>query len=472
MALGLVIMPNEASRSILSELLPAAIVSSNYQPGSWRFIIRFGDASGSDDNSLVLNRASVLAIPNLLSEVQAHWRASSLRFLDPERRITFYKRYRVQVFDLVPIYMQRIEIGRRRTFVVRPNSSQETRQVGELAVRAFYSAGLDAGSVDIGLSSGGKLYLININVCPRMSRAIASAYAKHIQTWMQRMEVYWSTSLLPSLLNMKETKCPRYLLGADPEFAMRDARTGRMIFASDYFPMNGTIGCDARRVKVGKSGYPLAEVRPTPTQCPLELSDAIGTALRRASRMVPNRYIQWRAGTLPFSQLPVGGHIHFGMLPTGQLLRALDNYLAVIFLLLENPAAARRRRSKYGWLGDYRLKTHGGFEYRVVPSWLVSPIFTRGALCLAKVIGCDWHYLRHDFFVSPEAKLAFRQADQNFFRAELATILTAIRSLPSYASYAVEIEAILAYVEQNKRWKTANDIRRSWRLLRSRQRRA
>lgn len=464
-------MPNEASRDMLSELLPGAIVSPDFQPGFWRFIIRFGEASGSDGNSLVLNRASVLATSDLLSYAQAHWRASSLRFLAPGAHITFYKRYRVQVFDLVPIYIQKNEIGRSRTYAVRPNSSRETRQVGELATRAFYAAGLDAGSVDIGLSSGGKLYLIDINACPRMSSAIASAYAKHIQSWMQRMEVYRSTSLLPSLLNMKETKCPQYLLGADPEFAMRDLRTGRMVFASDYFPMNGIIGCDARRVKMGKSGYPLAEVRPTPTQSPLELYERIGKALRRASRMVPSRYIQWRAGTLPFSQLPAGGHIHFGMLPTSQLLRALDNYLAVIFLLLENPAAARSRRRKYGWLGDYRLKAHGGFEYRVVPSWLVSPVFTRGALCLAKVIGCDWHYLDHDFFTDPKAKLAFRQADQNFFRAELATILAAIRSLPSYASYATEIEAMLVYIEQNKRWKTANDIRRSWRLLGGRQHR-
>lgn len=472
MAQGLVIMPNEVTGSLLSELLPGVTVSASYQPGNWRFIIRFGEAKGSDDNSLVLNRAVVLDTPDLLGEAQSHWRASSLRFLAPGKRITFYKRYRVQVFDLEPIHMQRIEIGRRRTIVVRPNSSQEARRVGELAVRAFYTAGLDVGSVDIGISSRGKLYLININPCPRMGRVIATAYAKHIQAWIKRMEVYWSNGFLPSLVNRKETKCPQYLLGADPEFALRDARTGRMIFASDYFPMQGVVGCDARRVKLGRSGYPLAEVRPTPTQCPLELYEGIIRALRRASNMVPNRNVQWRAGTLPFSQLPVGGHIHFGMLPTSPLLRALDNYLAVIFLLLENPAAARSRRRKYGWLGDYRLKTHGGFEYRVVPSWLVSPVFARGALCLAKVIGCDWQHLRFDFFIRPEAKLAFRQADQDYFRTELPTILAAIRSLPSYENYVAEIEALLSYIEQNRRWRTSNDIRRSWRLIKNRRRRA
>lgn len=465
-------MPSETSRNLLSELLPTTVVSANYRPGNWKYIIRFGDASGSDDNSLVLNRARVLASSSLLSEVQSHWRTSLLRYVDPDTRVTFYKRYRVQVFDLVPIYMQRIEIGRRRTHVVRPNSSQESRRVGELAAQAFYAAGLDVGSVDIGVSSRGKLYLISINTCPRMGKAIAATYAKYIQAWLRRMEVYWSTNLLSSLLSTKDANCPQYLLGADPEFALRDARTGRMIFASDYFPMQGRIGCDARRVKVGRSGYPLAEVRPAATQCPLELYEGIVRALRRANRQMPGRYVQWRAGTLPFRQLPVGGHIHFGMLPTSQLLRALDNYLGVIFLLLENPGAARSRRRRYGRLGDYRLKSHGGFEYRVVPSWLVSPIFARGALCLAKVIGCDWHHLHYDFFLKPEAKVAFRQADQEYFRAELATLLAPIRSAPSYATYATEIEALLTLVEENKRWKTSSDIRRSWRLQGRRSRRA
>ncbi len=460
-------MPNEVAGSLLSELLPDVAVSASYQPGNWNFIIRFGDATGSDDNALVLNRASILATPDLISEAQSHWRASSIRFLAPGRRITFYKRYRVQVFDLEPIYMQKIEIGRRRTIIVRPNSSQEARRVGELAVKALYTAGLDVGAVEIGISSRGTLYVININACPRMGRAIASAYAKHIQAWVKRMEVYWAKGFLTSFMH----KCPSYLLGADPEFALRDARTGRMIFASDYFPMQGTVGCDARRVKVGRSGYPLAEVRPTPTECPLELYEGIIKALRKANRMVPNPYIQWRAGTLPFSQLPVGGHIHFSMLPTSPLLRALDNYLAVIFLMLENPAAARSRRRKYGWLGDYRRKTHGGFEYRVIPSWLVSPVYARGALCLAKVIGCHWHRLRYDFFARPEAKLAFRQADQEYFRAEIPTIMAHIRSLPTYQNYANEIEALFRYIEQNKRWRTSNDIRRTWRLLRPRRRR-
>lgn len=453
------------------ELLPSAVVSQNYQPGAWRFIIRFGDATGSDANAFVLNRAAVLDTPNLLARAQEHWRASSVRFRTDGQSLSFYKRYRVQVFDLTPIYMQKAEIGKRRPYAVRPNSTQEARRVGDLAVKALYLSGLDAGSVDIGLSSGGRLYVFDINTKPRMSKRIGAAYAKHIQIWMQRVEKFYPNELLPSLWSMQETKCDNYLLGADPEFALRDARTGRMVFASDFFPMQGVIGCDARRVRMGRSGYPLAEVRPAPSSCPLELHARIQQALRRASRQVPHRYIQWRAGTLPFSKLPVGGHIHFSMLPTSQLLRALDNYLAIFFLMLENPAAARNRRRRYGWLGDYRLKAHGGFEYRVIPSWLVNPVFARGALCLAKVIGCDWRLLRQDLLQDPKAKVAFRQADREFFRAHMPALLHTFRSLPTYKNYKDEIEAVFTYLEEDKCWKTAGDIRRLWRLPRGRRRR-
>jgi len=241
-----------------------------------------------------------------------------------------------------------------------------------------------------------------------------------------------------------------------------------MAFASDFFPMEGTVGCDARRVTAGRSGYPLAEIRPRPAVCPLELFENTKNALMRASRLAPYRNIQWRAGTLPFRKLSVGGHIHFGMRPTSQLLRALDTYLSVLFLLVENTAAARLRRSKYGWLGDFRLKDHGGFEYRVIPSWLVNPMFARGALCLAKVIGGEWPKLQRDLFLSAEAQRAFRAADQDYFRKHLRQLLADLRSLSSYRQYAEHIEPFLEWVESERRWKTGGDLRRNWRLRISR----
>lgn len=467
---NLMIVPDSGTAENLAELLPELLVSTNYQPGPWRSIIRWGASDGRDDAEVVLNRASVLSSPELISAIRERWAASRVpRYTGESAQvIRFYKRYRVYLFDTEPILLQRREIGRRGVQTVRSGLSRETRQVSELAVRALYLAGLDAGSVDIGLSSHGKLYVTSCNGGPQLSKRLAKVYARYINGWLKRVEARWTASLLAEIREGKQGSCPRFLIGADPEFMMRNVRTGRMAFASDFFPMEGTVGCDARRVTAGRSGYPLAEVRPRPAVCPLEVYENTRQALVRAARLAPYRNIQWRAGTLPFRRLSVGGHIHFGMRPTGQLLRALDTYLAVLFLLVENPAAARVRRSRYGYLGDFRLKDHGGFEYRVIPSWLVNPMFTRGALCLAKVIGCDWPKLQRDLFQAPDALRAFRAADQSYFRQQLPMLLSDLRSLDSYRQYAEHIEPFLDWVESERRWKTGGDLRRNWRLRVSR----
>ncbi len=464
------IVPDQSSADHLSALLPELAVSTTYQSGPWRSIVRWGVGEGRDDAEVVLNRASVLSDPEFSATVRQRWAASRIpRYTgDGSQVVRFYKRYRVYLFDTEPILLQRREIGRRGVQTVRSSLSKETRQVAELAARALYLAGLDVGSIDIGLSSYGKLYVTNCNPAPKLSKRLAKVYAHYIDAWLKRVEARWTASLLAEIREGKQGSCPRFMMGADPEFMLRNARTGRMAFASDFFPMEGQVGCDARRVTAGRSGYPLAEVRPRPAICPLELYENTRQVLARAARLAPYRNIQWRAGTLPFRRLSVGGHIHFGMRPTGQLLRALDNYLAVLFLLVENPAAARLRRSKYGWLGDFRMKSHGGFEYRVIPSWLVNPMFARAALCLAKVIGCDWPKLHLDMFLSAEAQRAFRSADQSFFRRHLPKVLADLRSLDSFKQYAEHIEPFFEWIEAERRWKTGGDLRRSWRLRVSR----
>lgn len=461
MARGLLIVETQRSAEIMAALLPDIVVSTTHQSGPWRFIIRLSEAPGDDEADVVLNRARAVALNKTAAETRERWSAGRVRYLAEGKALRLYRRYRVHIFDMVPIYMQRAEIGRRRSYSVRWTSSKETREAAQLAIQALYTAGLDVGAVDIGLSSHGNLYVTGVTIRFAWGKAVATAYAGQIAAWAKRQESRWASALLSTL---RGGACPRFLLGADPEFMLRDSRTGRMAFASDFFPMQGTVGCDARHIRAGRSGYPLAEIRPKPTQCPLELTENIRTSMVRAAYLAPYRNIQWRAGTLPFRELPVGGHIHYGMLPVSPMLRVLDNYLAVLFLLLENPAAARARRSRYGWLGDYRQKPHGGFEYRVVPSWLVSPAYTKAALCLAKVIGCEWPKLRYDYFLDPEAQRAFRHADQEYFRKGLNQIITDLRGTVSYQEYRDALEPIFEQVLAGQRWKTGGDLRRAWRL--------
>lgn len=461
MARGLLIVSTQRIADQLSALLPDLVISTGQEPGPWRFIIRLSEVGGLDDAELVVNRAEAVVENRAAALTRQRWVASRVRHLVDGASIRFYRRYRVHIFDMEPVYMQRVEIGRRKASAIRWNAGKETREVAVLAWQALYYAGLDAGAVDVGLSSRGNLYVIALNPAPGMGRRLVAAYAQHIDRWVKRQEIRWTSALLATL---RGEGCPRFLMGADPEFMLRDSRTGRMVFASDFFPMHGAIGCDARHVRAGRSGYPLAEVRPKPAQSPLELFENIRQIMARAANLAPYRNVQWRAGTLPFRELPVGGHIHFGMPPNSGLLRALDNYLAVIFLMLENPLAARARRRRYGWLGDYRQKSHGGFEYRVVPSWLVSPIYAKAALCLAKVIACEWQKLRRDFFLDPEAQRAFRRADQDYFRPNIGALVADIRATNSYSQYEEAIQPVLQQVLDGQHWRTGGDLRRSWRL--------
>ncbi len=461
MARGLLLVHTERMVELLSEMLPDMTVSTVMPSGSWQPVIRMADIGTDDASGVVLNRANAIKSSQDLARVRDHWSAARLRHLSAGKSLRFYRRYRVHLFDTKPIYMQRAEIGRRRAYSVRWTASKETREVAQLALEALYAVGLDVGTVEIGLSSKGNLYCLSLNAAPVFGKRLAAIYAQQIKKWLTSQEGWLTTSWIAEL---RGENCPRFLMGADPEFMMRDSRTGRMAFASDFFPMQGLVGCDARRVRTGRSGYPLAEVRPKPARSPLELAENIRLGMVRAARLAPYRNVQWRAGTLPFRQLPVGGHIHFSLQPQSALLRALDNYLAVLFLMIENPAAARARRRKYGWLGDYRSKPHGGFEYRVTPSWLVSPQYTKAALCLAKVIACEWPRLQYDYFLEPEAQQAFRKADQEYFRPGLSQIIAQLRQSACFPEYQEAIEPLLEQVLAGQRWRTGGDLRRIWHL--------
>jgi hypothetical protein len=187
--------------------------------------------------------------------------------------------------------------------------------------------------------------------------------------------------------------------------------------------------------------------------------------MRKALRLAPFSNIEWRAGSMPFDQFPVGGHIHFkGVLLSGQLLRALDNYLAVPLLLIEEPTSARRRREKYGFLGDFRLKPHGGFEYRTPASWLVSPEVSRAALCLAKVIASEYHVLARDVFLRAEAQQAFVTANREYFMPHFAALWSDLAATPTFGLYEQGMKVLEEMIQKQETWVEKIDIRKTWGL--------
>lgn len=154
-------------------------------------------------------------------------------------------------------------------------------------------------------------------------------------------------------------------------------------------------------------------------------------------------------------------------------MRALDNYVAFPLMMLENPVRARRRRAKYGWLGEFRWESYGGFEYRTPSSWIVGPHFAAAVLCLTKLVVDNYEKLGGDLFSSPEMCRLFYRSEKEGARAIFESVWSELESLNDYPKYETHLKIIPELVRANKRWHESRDIRVRWGLVHpAKQRRA
>ncbi|MEI2396352.1 putative amidoligase domain-containing protein, partial [Paenibacillus phytohabitans] len=174
------------------------------------------------------------------------------------------------------------------------------------------------------------------------------------------------------------------------------------------------------------------------------------------------RALRWRAGGMPLRGWALGGHLHFsGVTLCAPLLRALDNYLALPMLLLEDVRAAARR-PRYGVLGDFRRQPHGGFEYRTLPSFLVSPVIAKGAVCLAHLIVSHYEELPLRPLDREKLHAAFYSGDKQPLREAWPPLEAQLRALDGYAAAASYIEPLLRSIAAQQTWDESRDIRGLW----------
>jgi len=444
---------------LLPSLIPEIEVQKSLLSSTPHLVLRWGVEEGSDDHAVVLNRAK--AIRNV-AKASEFYEAVGLSYTPSP--VNLYRRYRYYLFELLPVRVLRKEIGQRNVQEVGWSSSKEARDGAVLASRALHVLGLDFGLVEIGVDSRGHLSIISVNPGPRLTRRLAEAYAEPIRKRLREAE-------LRQTMPIFQKANPAYLekivsIGADPEFMLRDGRTKRMVMASRFFPKSGLVGCDARFVRgVTSSGYPLAELRPEPSYSPLQLVENIRVTMNKALRLAPYTNVQWRAGSMPFRGFPIGGHVHFVGVPlSGQLLRVLDNYVALPMMLLENRDTAKKRRARYGHLGDFRTKGHGGFEYRTPASWLVSPDIAKAILCLGKLVACEYQMLKRDVFLTAPAQSAFISANRDYFLSHFSALWEDIKQTTTFKLYADDLNIIERMVSSGESWNERVDIRMTWSL--------
>lgn len=420
-------------------------------PGRWDVLVRWGNTSGDDDAAAhVLNRRAQLLAAADHRTAQAILVGAGLR-ANLSARLPAVNTFRVHAFDQQLVFLGRRERERFGFQEVNPGASKLTQRIAQFGLRALYALGLDFGSVDIVINSAGALVVFAVNPSPSTEGRIGARYAEALGRYLDEAA--------------EDAPISGVRLGADPEFMLRTV-SGDMVPASFFFPQRGPIGCDAA-VSPSSRGpvRPLAELRPEPSDSPLQLVQSLRNLLLRASRRVPFANLEFRAGSMPFHGHPIGGHIHFSGLPrvSGHLLRALDTYVGLPLFLVEDTDTARQRRPVYGYLGDFRPQPHG-FEYRTPSSWLISPGFARAAFCLAKLVAVNYRQLATDVFATQGLIAAFYRADKEPFYPLIDGVFDDLSTLSGYAEYADQIEPLREVINRRGQWRESADIRQTWHL--------
>lgn len=368
---------------------------------------------------------------------------------DPNLDDEFIRSYNILVFDwqAISIRQNPSHRGSKPKYL----EEEQLKKGAEMAKRALYILGLDYGMVKVAVTAGKRLYVVKVDSSPLIRpRDLSVLFDK-----------------LDGVIDMCNSPNNREVrLGADPEFMLYNIKNGKMTPASQFFPRDGVVGCDALRTP-NRQSRPIAELRPRPAYSPRRLMANLEDAMQVAYRLAPYKNIKWLAGSRPFQGYSIGGHIHFSNVKlNNHILRALDSYLELPLFLLENQATAVKRRLKYGFLADFRIKDHGGFEYRTPASWLVSHQIAAAVLCLAKIVASNYLYLTRNCFLGIEAQRAFYEGNQQYLRPMFHDIWSDIKRLDMYNTYQQELQVIEDMVNDHSNWDEREDFRKSWGITR------
>lgn len=249
-------------------------------------------------------------------------------------------------------------------------------------------------------------------------------------------------------------------IGCDPEFGIRDD-IGTFIPADQFFSSSGKIGHDAHPAT--------GELRPSPKNNPLAVSDEIGKLMNKIIRDIGPSFSLHGGSlfSLDGNEHTIGGHIHLDLKKSNFELarRALNLYLGTPFAFVEEPAFRNERRRHYGNLGDIR-EQRWGIEYRSLSSFLTSKSITNAALCMAYVIGRELNdnkrFFRKDKDVfaivqSSEFRSAFSNSNFDKMREVLPHARKRFRHMKLYGTFQSEINYLWSLTDQNLHWQEQRD---------------
>ncbi|MEK5057627.1 MULTISPECIES: hypothetical protein [unclassified Paenibacillus] len=393
-----------------------------------------------------------------MEEREARLTRSGLRssLIHPkENKLQFLVTYEVLISQLHALrIVKKSYTGIRegnRTVLHREDNISLYNRIERAAVRAAYALNLE--HAEVVLQAGGQQGI--------------SVSSVHSQPWLIRegiAELYEQAMMEKQLaLEAERNLHTSPVLGMDPEFLLISQQEERVVPASLFLERTGEAGCDAV-TRGGRRSYPVAELRPMPSSEPRELLAHLMHAFLTASTLITDHTLLWRAGGLPVSGLPLGGHVHFSrVVLTYDLLRALDNYLALPIAILEDPRSSGRR-PKYGYLGDFRTQPYGGFEYRTLPSFLVSPMIAKGVVSIAYLVAANYRLLQRRPLDLTENHEAFYKGNKQVLRGLVHPLLQELTALPDYNRHHKYVNPLITALYQGKTWDESKDIRPLWNI--------
>ncbi|MFE6075815.1 hypothetical protein ACFVQB_15190 [Paenibacillus sp. NPDC057886] len=371
------------------------------------------------------------------------------------RELGLRVRYDVEICCLQAIRIKRRDtsgMGGAQESVLDPEAASTLfKRIERLATKTLYTVGLDHGAVR--LEASGKSGCAVISIDPRPWKGMTDLSAMYRAGWKQ----------LQSELDEERHRNTAPILGMDPEFLLVQMPESKIVPASRFLERTGVAGCDSVTIG-GRRIYPVAELRPAPSSEPRELLAHLMRAFAAASRSISDHSLIWQAGGMPQRGLPLGGHVHFsGVTLNGELLRALDNYLALPLAVLQDPRGSGRR-PRYGALGDFRLKSYGGFEYRTLPSFLVSPLVAKGVVALAGLIARGYHQLRQRPLAKAAIHTAFYEGNREVMQAHIPALLDDLTQMDGYERYERYAAPLISQLRQGRTWDESRDIRKLWNI--------
>jgi len=239
------------------------------------------------------------------------------------------------------------------------------------------------------------------------------------------------------------------MIGCDPEFVLR---LNRRFTPSPYLlpdSLHEPIGTDGD----GRTG----ELRTSPAEHGKELFNKIETLLTELAGQLPPGYTVLAGSSHKTRHrdhynwvVTTGGHLHFSNehCTSRYFFNLLDTYLSIPTLFLESYPQNKVRRldRSFGRPGDYRDQSWG-IEYRLPPSWIITPRVAKIYLSLASL-------LHHTFNKVRQGRLnvgLVSLEEPNYFNAYCEARLSVFENELPWIKEG-HYKLLRAYHERDKKW--------------------